>query len=406
MLFGEKSNGGSGLNLFGNLPSGNALHQNPLAHSKTMAPAGFPNTGPQTSSLFPPQQQQPGTSLFQNFGQAPANAPLMQQNIMQQPLVQKQQTMQPKQLGTLNMGQSPLNMGLSLMGSQPMGTSQLGSQQMSFAQIGSQQTGSQLFGPQQMGTQQKQVVVSSKKDSVMLTQARESGYDGFLEELKAKEQPADGEYVEYAITRQLKQAERAGEDFNSALDKLQAFENALYSQCMQLQRDLEHSEIMKAITDENSLELTKAESEQQLIDKQLSACEQALQEVLDRRFGQMNKSQQDLRNAIFGMPPTGPVSKEEKKKDADQKFEFKTKVKGDFTKLQKEQARVDQDVRNLSKQLDSEMDKLSGQLAAVELGGAGVKEILMDRTIIGEAMVKMVVDSERVKKQVQDCGNN
>jgi hypothetical protein len=78
-----------------------------------------------------------------------------------------------------------------------------------------------------------------------------------------------------------------------------------------LQRELEQAEVMKAITDDNSLELEKAEGEQALIEKQLTACEQALDEVLDRKFGKMNKSQENLRNAIFGMPPAAPTTKEE-----------------------------------------------------------------------------------------------
>jgi hypothetical protein len=63
----------------------------------------------------------------------------------------------------------------------------------------------------------------------LLTPASESGYNGFLEERKALGEPADGEYVEYVITRQLKQAERVGNNFNAALDKFQTYENALYA---------------------------------------------------------------------------------------------------------------------------------------------------------------------------------
>jgi hypothetical protein len=37
----------------------------------------------------------------------------------------------------------------------------------------------------------------------------------------------------------------------------------------------------------------------------------------------------------------------------------------------------------------------------VELGGTGFKELLTDRAIIGDALVKVVIESELVKKQVE-----
>jgi len=51
---------------------------------------------------------------------------------------------------------------------------------------------------------------------------------------------------------------------------MHTYKNALIDQCTQMQRDLEHSEVIKAIIDENSVELSKAEREQDVIERQLS----------------------------------------------------------------------------------------------------------------------------------------
>lgn len=59
----------------------------------------------------------------------------------------------------------------------------------------------------------------------------------------------------------------------------------------------------------------------------------------------------------------------------------------------------------LKKELDSDMEQLDRRLAAVELG-SNAKDLLVDRTIIGDALVKVLIDSEIVKRQVKDCGIN